>query len=397
MINNIEEVCVNDILFDPNNARSHSDKNLKSIAGSLKKFGQQKPIVVSKDNVVIAGNGTLQAAKFLKWDKIQVIRSNLTGIDVLAYAIADNRTSELANWDNDILSKTLDSLKKENFDLGLIGFDDKDLLGWLKQDVDRGSDKDDIPESPEPISKLGDVYRLNNHVLICGDSTKQAYFNKIKENSVDLLFTDPPYNVDYVGKTKQSLKIKNDKMSDDKFIAFLQDAFLNGVRLMKPGAAFYIAHADSYGFHFRYACQLAGLTVKQCLIWVKDQFVLGKQDYHWQHEPILYGWKDGAAHKWLTDRKQTTLWNFARPKRSTEHPTMKPVDLVEYAIKNSSSHGDVVLDLFGGSGTTLIACENLKRKCIMVEFDPKYCDVIIKRFENYTKSKAHLESREVAG
>lgn len=207
---------------------------------------------------------------------------------------------------------------------------------------------------------------------------------------MDLLLTDPPYNVDYVGKTKDALKIENDKMNEDSFVEFLTKAFLNAVNVMKPGAVFYIWHADSEGFAFRTACKQAGLQVRQCLIWNKNTMVIGRQDYQWKHEPCLYGWKDGAGHLWASDRKQTTVLNFDKPNRSEIHPTMKPIALFDYQIKNNTKGGDIVLDLFGGSGTTIMACEQNGRSCYMMEYDPKYVDVIIKRWEDFTGQKAEL-------
>lgn len=207
---------------------------------------------------------------------------------------------------------------------------------------------------------------------------------------MDLLLTDPPYNVEYQGKTKEKLTIQNDKQSDEQFRAFLTDAFMAAEAVMKPGAVFYIWHADSEGFNFRYALKAAGLQVRQCLIWNKNSMVMGRQDYQWKHEPCLYGWKEGASHLWASDRKQTTVLNFDKPQRNGEHPTMKPVALFDYQIKNNTKGGDIVLDLFGGSGTSIIACEQNGRTCYMMEYDPRYVDVIIKRWENLTGQKAVL-------
>ncbi len=380
---------LSELVFDPNNARKHSQANLEAIKGSLAKFGQQKPIVINEKNIVVAGNGTLQAARSLGWDNIDCVVTTLKGYEETAFALADNRTSELAEWDDEILGKTLQSLHELDFDLSSIGFDDFDPFKDTKA-TEGLTDPDEVPEIEQNKFgvKLGDIWNLGNHQLMCGDSTSSVDVSKLLGDSkVDLLFTDPPYNVDYVGKTKQSLKIKNDKMDDDKFIAFLQDALTNASEGMKPGAAFYIAHADLYGFQFRYAMKLANLTVRQCIVWVKDSMVIGRQDYHWKHEPILYGWKDGAAHKWCSDRKQVTTWDFARPKRNDIHPTMKPIDLVEYAVTNNTNVGDYVLDLFLGSGSTLIACEKTGRKCYGMELDPHYCSVIIERWEQFTGKK----------
>jgi len=250
--------------------------------------------------------------------------------------------------------------------------------------------EDEVPEPPEePITKPGDLWILGRHRLLCGDSTDQTVVAKLMENQLaDMIFTDPPYNVNYTGKTKDALTIKNDSMKDDNFRHFLTLAFLNMAQASKAGAPIYVCHADSEGLSFRTAFKEAGWDLKQCIIWVKQHFVMGRQDYQWQHEPILYGWKPGAAHKFYGDRKQTTVWQIDRPMANREHPTMKPIALCAQAIKNSSKSGDIVLDLFGGSGSTLIACEQLNRTCYMMEIDPKYCDVIVKRWENLTGQKA---------
>lgn len=390
----MEYAPISSLIEDPSNVRKHSKKNLDAIKGSLAKFGQQKPIVISSDNIVIAGNGTLAAAKALGWGEIGVIRSKLKGTEAIAYAIADNRTGELAEWDNEALSATLKSLQEIDFDLGDIGFDSKDLERLLKEDGKAGlTDDDEIPEHVETRCKLGDLWVLDGHKLLCGDSTDSNMVKKLMgDQKADMVFTDPPYNVAYVGKTKDALTIKNDKMDEEKFLKFLSDAFIGMSQSMKRGGSFYIAHADTFGLHFRQAVKNAGLTLKQCLIWVKDSMVMGRQDYHWQHEPILYGWVEGHAHSWHTDRKQTTVLQFDRPKRSEEHPTMKPVALVEYMIGNSSKKDDLILDVFLGSGTTMIASERLGRRCFGLEIDPHYCDVILKRWENFTGKSAVLSA-----
>jgi len=251
----------------------------------------------------------------------------------------------------------------------------------------------EIPE--EPKSKYGQIYKLGTHYLMCGDSTKLEDVEKLMgETKVDLFITDPPYNVDYEGATKEKLKIMNDKFSDDNFRQFLVDAFKCADKVMKPGAVFYIWHADSEGYNFRGACYDNNWKVRQCLIWNKNSLVMGRQDYHWKHEPCLYGWKSGAGHLWASDRKQTTILEFERPSRNDKHPTMKPIKLFDYQIKNNTKEEDVVLDLFAGSGTTLIACEQNKRISYNMELDPKYIDVIINRWEQFTGKKAVLLERK---
>ena len=247
----------------------------------------------------------------------------------------------------------------------------------------------EVPE--EPKSRLGDIYMLGNHRLMCGDSARITDVEKLMGGvQADMLLTDPPYNVDYEGKTKDKLKIENDKMDNDNFRQFLVDAFSNADMAMKPGAVFYIWHADSEGYNFRGACFDTGWKVRQCLVWNKNVMVMGRQDYQWKHEPCLYGWKDGASHLWAADRKQTTVIDFKRPTKNDLHPTMKPIGLFDYQIKNNTKGGDVVLDLFGGSGTTIMACEQNGRKAYTMEFDPRYVDVIIDRWEKFTGKKAVL-------
>ena len=237
----------------------------------------------------------------------------------------------------------------------------------------------------QAVSVHGDIWLLGKHRLMCGDSTNEEDASKLMDGvQADLLLTDPPYNVAYEGSTKDRLTIQNDDMDDSDFRAFLCDAFRTADANMKPGASFYIWHADTEGYNFRGACRDIGWQVRQCLIWVKNTFVLGRQDYHWQHEPCLYGWKDGAAHQWEGDRKQATTMNFDKPARNGEHPTMKPVDLFAYQISNNTKAGNAVLDLFGGSGTTIIACEQLGRRGYLMELDPRYVDVIVKRYIGVT-------------
>jgi site-specific DNA-methyltransferase (adenine-specific) len=386
----IEKVPVGSLVLDPTNARKHDQKNLEAIKGSLAKFGQQKPIVVTADNVVIAGNGTLEAAKALGWENIDIHRTVLKGAEAMAYALADNRTAELADWDDEILKEQIGALAMDGWDVGDFGFDLDDF------DLDAGgtegkTDPDDVPEVEENkfgVSR-GQIWQIGEHRLMCGDSTSKEDVDRLMGgNLADVWITDPPYNVDYVGKTKDSLKIENDMMSNENFRSFLIEAFSSAVQSIKPGGVFYIWHADSEGLNFREACFKVGLKVRQCLIWCKDVMVMGRQDYHWKHEPCLYGWKDGAGHLWAADRKQTTILNFARPKRNDIHPTMKPVDLIEYQIKNNTKGKDLVLDTFLGSGSTLIACEKTGRKCYGMEIDPHYCSVIIERWQNFTGKEA---------
>ena len=284
-------------------------------------------------------------------------------------------------------------LKDAGYDLGLTGFSDDEIRALTPEVINEGLvDEDQTPEPPaEPKTKPGDIYQLGKHRLMCGDSTSIEALETLCDGQlVDMWLTDPPYNVAYEGKTKDALKIKNDSMADDDFRQFLRDSYVAADSVMKPGAVFYIWHADSEGYNFRGAAKDAGWQVRQCLIWKKQTMVMGRQDYHWKHEPCLYGWKDGAGHLWSADRKQTTILEFDRPSRNGEHPTMKPVALFEYQMLNNTKGGDIVLDSFGGSGTTLIAAEKNGRVARLMELDPKYCDVIVQRWEEFTGKKAVL-------
>jgi DNA modification methylase len=389
----IKEVAVDKLIPYAKNSRTHSPEQVGQIAASIKEFGFRNPILV--DNLtLIAGHGRLLAAQKLGLDKVPTIDcSDMTESQKKAYIIADNKLAMNAGWDTAMLTLEMQELQEEGFDLELLGFDDKELNALLEPEVVQGlTDEDAVPETPKEAStKLGDIYILGKHRLMCGDSTSITDMEKlIDEQPVDMCLTDPPYNVAYEGATKEKLTIINDSMGNDEFRQFLRDAFVAADTVMKQGAVFYIWHADSEGYNFRGACSDAGWKVRQCLIWKKSSLVMGRQDYHWMHEPCLYGWKDGAAHLWSADRKQTTILEFNKPSRNGEHPTMKPVELFEYQMLNNTKGGDIVLDSFGGSGTTLIAAEKHGRYARIMELDPKYCDVIVKRWEDFTGQKAVL-------
>jgi site-specific DNA-methyltransferase (adenine-specific) len=381
------------------NSRTHSDAQVAQIAASIKEFGWTNPILVDGDNGIIAGHGRLLAARKLGYKEVPTIElADLTETQKRAYIIADNRLALNAGWDNEMLTIELNDLLADGFALELLGFDPKELGALLEPEVVQGlTDEDAVPDVPEePKTKLGDIYQLGNHRLMCGDSTNvEAVVELTGGAGVDMLLTDPPYNVAYEGKTKESLTIQNDSMGNDQFRQFLRNAFVTADTVMKKGAVFYIWHADSEGYNFRGACDDAGWKVRQCLIWKKSSMVMGRQDYHWKHEPCLYGWKDGAGHLWAADRKQTTILEFEKPHRNGEHPTMKPVALFEYQMLNNTKGGDMVLDLFGGSGTTMLAAEKHGRHAYLMELDPKYCDVIVKRWEDFTGKTAVLLSENV--
>jgi len=389
----IKEVAVDKLIPYAKNSRTHSPEQVGQIAASIKEFGFRNPILV--DGVgIIAGHGRLMAAQKLGLNKVPTIDcSDMTESQKKAYIIADNKLAMNAGWDTAMLSIEMKDLEDKGFDLALLGFDDKELNALLEPEVTEGlTDEDAVPDVPEkPKTKLGDIYILGNHRLMCGDSCSITDMEKLVNNrQVDMWLTDPPYNVAYEGKTKDALTIQNDSMDNEGFRQFLRDAYVTADTVMKAGAVFYIWHADSEGYNFRGAAHDAGWKVRQCLIWKKSTMVMGRQDYHWKHEPCLYGWKEGAGHLWATDRKQTTILEFDKPSRNSEHPTMKPVALFEYQMLNNTKGGDIVLDSFGGSGTTLLAAEKHGRHAYIMELDPKYCDVIVKRWEDFTGKKAIL-------
>jgi site-specific DNA-methyltransferase (adenine-specific) len=381
----IINIALKDLKPYEKNPRKNDDA-VKYVAESIKEFGFKVPIVIDKDNVIVAGHTRYKAAKKLGMTEIPcIIADDLTDEQIKAFRLADNKVAEKAEWDFDLLNTELDDII--DLDMELFGFEDA-----LQDDAEEAvEDEFEVELPPEPKSKLGDIYQLGNNRLMCGDSTVLEDIEKLMGGEqADMLLTDPPYNVNYEGKTKDKLKIKNDQMGNDNFRQFLTDAFSNADMVMKPGAVFYIWHADSEGYNFRGACFDAGWTVRQCLIWNKNSMVMGRQDYQWKHEPCLYGWKEGAGHLWASDRKQTTVINFDKPTRNDMHPTMKPIPLFDYQIKNNTKGGDVVLDLFGGSGTTIMACEQNGRRGYSMEYDPRYVDVIIARWEKFTGEKAVL-------
>ena len=366
------------------NARKHADYDVSQIMVSIEKYGFSDPIGVwGENNIIVEGHGRLMAAKKLKLKEVPVIHlDHLTDEQRKEYALIHNKSAELSEWDLETLLAEINELDLSDFDIdwGIDGLEMPEEEATIVED-----------EAPEPEkeakTKPGMIIKLGRHRLMCGDATDPDVLAKLMDGvQADLYLTDPPYNVDYVGKTAESLKIKNDKMDDSHFRQFLVDSFQAAKDNLKGGGAFYIWHADSEGYNFRGACKDVGWQVRECLIWAKNVMVLGRQDYQWQHEPCLYGWSEGGSHAWYSDRKQTTLLKFQKPARNGEHPTMKPVALFDYLIKNSSKKGDVVLDSFGGSGTTIIACEQNGRNGYSLELDPIYCDVIIQRYINLVGS-----------
>lgn len=377
------------------NSRTHSDAQVAQIAASIKEFGWTNPVLIDAEGGIIAGHGRIMAGRKLGIKEAPcIVLDGLTEAQRRAYVIADNKLALNAGWDVDLLKIELGDLKSLDFDLSLTGFDPGELGNLLADKTEGLTDPDAVPETPaRAVTVLGDVWVLGKHRVMCGDSTSvDAMQTLVQGQLVDMWLTDPPYNVAYEGGTKEKLTIQNDSMGDDQFRQFLRDACVTADTVMKPGAVFYIWHADSEGYNFRGACHDANWKVRQCLIWKKSSIVMGRQDYHWKHEPCLYGWKDGAGHLWAADRKQTTILEFEKPSRNGEHPTMKPVALFEYQMLNNTKGGDIILDSFGGSGTTLLAAEKNGRHSRLMELDPKYCDVIVKRWQEFTGQKATLES-----
>jgi DNA modification methylase len=378
----IQEVAVDKLIPYAKNSRTHSPEQVGQIAASIKEFGFRNPILV--DGVgIIAGHGRLMAAQKLGLDKVPTIDcSDMSESQKKAYIIADNKLALNAGWDTAMLSIEMKDLEDEGFDLALLGFDDKELNALLEPEVTEGlTDEDAVPETPiEPKTKLGDIYILGNHRLMCGDSTSIDAVDKLMNgNKADMVFTDPPYGVDYKG-------INND--SRDGLEDLLRGAFGNYLASSKSGASIYCFHSDRCAdvFHkvFREFFHFSSM-----IIWAKNSLTLSQTDYQSQHEPCLYGWMDNGSHSWYSDRKQTSVWQFDK-ERVEGHTTPKPVALVEKAINNSSKGGDLVIDLFGGSGSTMIAAEKISRHARIMELDPKYCDVIVRRWEDFTGKKAVL-------
>ena len=378
------------------NSRTHSDEQIGQIAASIKEWGWTTPILVDEQGGIIAGHGRTMAAQRLKITTVPVmVAKGWSDAKKRAYIVADNKLALNAGWDNEMLALEFKDLMEQGFDVELTGFSQDEIDALMPEQLEEGlTDPDDAPEAPaNPVTVQGDVWVMGNHRLLCGDSTSIADLERLCAGQmVDMWLTDPPYNVAYEGGTKEKLTIKNDSMGDTQFREFLRDAYTAANAVMKAGAVFYIWHADSEGYNFRGAAKDAGWTVRQCLIWKKSSLVLGRQDYQWQHEPCLYGWKEGASHLWASDRKQTTILEFDKPARNGEHPTMKPVALFEYQLLNNTKGGDIVLDSFGGSGTTLIAAEKNGRVARLMELDPKYCDVIVQRWQEFTGKEAVHEA-----
>ncbi len=378
---------LSDLTPDKMNAKEHPEEQVEQIKESIREFRMCDPIgIAGEENLIIEGHGRYMALKELGVKEAPCIR--LDHLDTKekrkAYALVHNKTTMNSGFDVKLLEANLAEIK--TIDMELYGFElEKEPIDTVEDDFEG-----ELPE--EPKSKYGDIYQCGDHRVMCGDATIQTDLERLMGGAVaDLYLTDPPYNVDYEGGTEEKLKIMNDKQEDEEFCQFLTKAFSCANTALKEGGVFYIWHADSEGYNFRKACKETGWKVRECLIWNKNSLVLGRQDYQWKHEPCLYGWKEGA-HIWNGDRKQTTVLDFDKPKKNDLHPTMKPIALFSYEIQNSSNENEVVLDSFGGSGTTLICCEQLNRKAYLMELDPRYVDVIIERWETFTGKKAEKVS-----
>ena len=385
-------VDINKLIPYANNARTHTPEQILKLRSSMREFGIVNPFIIDRDFNVLAGHGRLAAAKAEGCTEVPcVFVDEMTEAQKKAYILADNRMAMDAGWDEELLKIELEALDAMDFDMALTGFDEEELLKMFgPEDADAEDDDFDVDAELEKptFSKIGDLWVLGRHRLICGDSTDESVINTLMDGKqANLVVTDPPYNVNYEGTAG---KIKNDNMASEKFYEFLLDAFLNMEKAMASDASIYVFHADTEGLNFRKAFQDAGFYLSGCCIWEKPSLVLGRSPYQWQHEPVLYGWKAKGKHQWYSGRSDTTIWKFEKPKKNAEHPTMKPIPLLAYPIKNSSMTNSIVLDPFGGSGSTLIACEQTGRICNTCELDEKYCDVIVKRYIEQKGSDADV-------
>jgi DNA modification methylase len=380
----------------PKNARKWSAHAVERVAASIHEYGWRQPVVVDANDVIVIGHLRRAAGRFLGLTEVPVhVARDLTPAQIRGLRLADNRTNQEASWDEGLLALELLDLKDLDFNLGLTGFEDEELARLLAaQDASEGlTDEDAIPELPEaPISTAGDLWILGNHRLLVGDATVSADVAKLMAGPrADLVFTDPPYNVDYQGYTEDRLTIKGDRMSDTDFKKFLEAAFRSYRTVVKPGASMYVCHSSSWQREFQNALEAAGFEVRCQLIWSKNTFAWGFGRYKFQHEPLFYCYVAGQKDAWYGDKSQSTLWEEKKPAANRVHPTAKPVELVERALLNSSKAGDVVADLFGGSGSTLIACERRNRKARLMEIDPRYADCICRRYQEYAGKQAVLD------
>ena len=376
---NIIEKPINEVIPYEKNPRIN-DNAVPAVMKSIEEFGFKVPIVIDKNGTIVTDHTRLKAAKKFGMKTVPcIVADDLTPEQIKAFRLADNKVAEAAEWDMELLNEELDGI----VDIDMSDFNFSDITDSPSSEDVVEDDDENIELPSEPKTRLGDIWVIGRHKLMCGDATSEDVLKRLMGgDKADMYLTDPPYNVAYEGKTEDKLTIQNDSMEDSAFYQFLVDSFVAADSVMNEGAAFYVWHADSEGYNFRGACRAVEWELRECLIWNKNTMVLGRQDYQWKHEPCLYGWKGGAAHNWYSDRKQTTVIDMNKPNRNAEHPTMKPVQLFAYLMENSSKPGDIVLDSFCGSGTTLIACEQMSRAARVLELDPKYCDVIVERYIN---------------
>ena len=380
---------INTLIPYARNARTHSEEQVAQIAASIREFGFLSPIIVSEDGTILCGHGRFYAAQKLGLKKVPCIKeSHLTETQKRAYILADNKLSLNAGWDDEMLAVELTELQDEAFDLSLIGFDESELADLFADDEKKAKDDDyDLSAALEKAAfvEKGDIWTVGRHRLMCGDATSADEVAKLMDGKkANLIVTDPPYGVSF--KSSDGLSIQNDSIKGDDFYNFLLSAFQNMAANLESGGSAYVFHADTEGLNFRKAFIDAGFHLAGVCIWVKNSLVLGRSDYQWQHEPVLFGWKKDGKHRWYADRKQTTIWNYDKPKRNKNHPTSKPLDLLGYPICNSSQENAIVIDTFGGSGSTLMACEQTNRICYMMELDEKYASVILRRYVEDTKN-----------
>lgn len=376
-----------------NNARTHSAEQILKLRSSLREFGFVNPIIIDREFNVIAGHGRLMAAKEEGIEEVPcVFVDYLTDAQKKAYILADNRMAMDAGWDDELLKIEMEELQNLGYDLGYTGFDEKELADLFGiDDKEVKDDEFDLTAALEKASfvERGDVWFVGKHKLMCGDATSSEDVAKLMEDKkANLILTDPPYNVAF--KSSDGLTIQNDSMKNNDFYEFLFSSFKNMAEHLENGGAAYIFHADTEGLNFRKAFIDAGFHLAGCCIWVKDSLVLGRSDYQWQHEPVLYGFMQNGKHPWYSDRKQTTIWNFDKPKKNSNHPTSKPLDLLAYPINNSTQANAIVIDTFGGSGSTLMACEQMNRICYTMELDEKYASVILRRYVEDTNDSENV-------
>ena len=376
-----------------NNARTHSAEQILKLRSSLREFGFVNPIIIDREFNVIAGHGRLMAAKEEGIEEVPcVFVDYLTDAQKKAYILADNRMAMDAGWDDELLKIEMEELQNLGYDLEFTGFDEKELADLFGvDDKEVKEDEFDLTAALEKASfvERGDVWFVGKHKLMCGDATSSEDVAKLMEDKkANLILTDPPYNVAF--KSSDGLTIQNDSMDNNDFYEFLYLSFKNMADHLENGGAAYVFHADTEGLNFRKAFIDAGFHLAGCCIWVKDSLVLGRSDYQWQHEPVLYGFLQNGKHPWYSDRKQTTIWNFDKPKKNSNHPTSKPLDLLAYPINNSTQANAIVIDTFGGSGSTLMACEQMNRICYTMELDEKYASVILRRYVEDTNDSENV-------